>query len=445
MNTLNSKDKASSPTPQAAATTQQEDLNNTKILQSPDWGKIHIDSNLQQAFKASLQQHVSTVTHKEAPTSLVQVNADFVATILAPEIDQTAAIEQLEQLFNQQKNLYHNIDIATELRKRQYINKTGLVMSPDHCITTLRDYQRVSRFIQGVHCAINERLKNQSSISIAYPACGPFAPLLMPLLSYYQEREKFTPDQLKITLIDIQEGATQTLKMLVKAHNIESYIDAILCQDACDHQAKEHYDLVVLEAMQHGFSREGHLRLARHYSHQLKSNGILIPQKIVLNAALNNAQLEYVDQWKNSENSHKKNARQARVLLGEILTVEQDFLRTVEPIVLDNHTELVKCNTLCIPAMPKHSEQKMLIITSRINIWGDLWLEEYESGITHPLPDQNICINFTPNSPQPGDVLANSGDDLTFYYCVNGLPGFFATCAKASANAANAEQLSHAQ
>ena len=58
---------------------------------------------------------------------------------------------------------------------------------------------------------------------------------------------------------------------------------------------------------------------------------------------------------------------------------------------------------------------------------------EYDSGITHPLPEQQVCINFTPSESRDGDLLVKSGDDIKFYYRLNGLPGFLATWCEPSA------------
>ena len=69
----------------------------------------------------------------------------------------------------------------------------------------------------------------------------------------------------------------------------------------------------------------------------------------------------------------------------------------------------------------------MLMICTHIKTYGDEVIGEYESGISHPLPDMHVCINFTPRDVKPGDLLVKTADKLKFYYRLNGLPGFLAT------------------
>ena len=269
-------------------------------------------------------------------------------------------------------------------------------------------------------------------IRIAYPACGPFAPLLLPLVSYYERYGVWSPDRLKITLVDIQEGAVKSLKSLVDAYQLQGYVEDIVCCDAIDYESDTMFDLVVLEAMQHGFSREGHLRIASHFSRLLKEDGFFIPSTITIGAMLNVAQREYVEQW-NAELDEQEcrklmeEVRHERTDLGTILSVTADSLRNADWQILDAQTRVMECATVQIPHLEENYNKQTLSIYSRIEIFDGETLGEYESGITHPLPDMQVCINFEPADSQPGDLLASSGDSLTFYYCINGLPGFLVT------------------
>jgi hypothetical protein len=254
----------------------------------------------------------------------------------------------------------------------------------------------------------------------------------MPLLGYYKETKQYTSEQLQVTLIDIQEGAVLSLKALVNEMGIEDYIQDIYCIDALGYVAEQtQFDLVVLEAMQHGFSSEGHFSIARHFSKFLATNGQFIPHKVSVKAMLTNGQREYIEQWKDSKQLSALDMdpviKAERIDLGEILSLTAETLNDLQETVLDESTVLIKCGQIQIPSLADNQDQFILILCTEVQTYQDEWLGEYDSGITHPLPDLHVCINFVPNETKPGDLLLNSGDSVLFYYRLNGLPGFMAT------------------
>ncbi|MCE2571198.1 hypothetical protein K6Y21_06830 [Motilimonas eburnea] len=338
----------------------------------------------------------------------------------------------LSALFYLQKEFYQNLNIDEESRKLQYISKSGLVLSSDNCITTLLDDLRVNAYIRGIDQAIRAMFDKQKNIiHLVYPACGPFAPLLFPLLAYYKQKSLFT-SQLKVTLIDLQAAAVKTLEALVLEMGVEEYIQDILCQDALTYQAPESsIDILVLEAMQHGFSREGHFSIAKHFSSMVCEMGYMIPEKICVSAVLNRAQREYVDQWKDADELSQQNMdlsiQAERAHLGEILSLTRQSLKDLPERALDENTTLIECGKVNIPLMPKNGDEQTLLLCTQIQVFNDEYIREYDSGISHPLPDQQVCINFVPKDDRPGDLLLKSGDGIQFFYRLNGLPGFLAT------------------
>jgi hypothetical protein len=379
------------------------------------------------------QQQKFSSPAENLDNTLLSLAVDAIDEILNNTLfERTKLHSKLSALFYMQKDVYLNTPIEDELRRRQFISHCGLVMSPDNCITTQLDDIRVRSFVRGVHSAIQQKMLNGSKIiRVVYPACGPFAPLLMPLLGYYKARSIFSGNQLQVTFIDIQPGATKSLAALVEHMGINEYIQKIYCMDATEYENKQgNIDIVLLEAMQHGFSREGQLSIARHFVKFLSPNGNIIPQKITVSAHIISLQEEFVEQWCDvkslSENDMNAEIKQNRIQLGDILTVTLESLLDMQERVLDENTALIECGTVQVPDLNDDSERSV-ILSTRVQVWGSEWLGEYDSGITHPLPDQNICINFTPREYRSGDLLLKSGDGLKFYYRLNGLPGFLPT------------------
>ena len=77
-----------------------------------------------------------------------------------------------------------------------------------------------------------------------------------------------------------------------------------------------------------------------------------------------------------------------------------------------------------MPADLDTTIEHILLLTTEMQVYQDLSVTEYASGITHPLPDLSVCIGFEPHNPQPGDLLIKPGDSILFYYRKQGLPGF---------------------
>ena len=341
---------------------------------------------------------------------------------------------QLTTLYNNLKDVFDYAQVPLELRDRQFLNKTGFAMSPANAITTIQDVFRVSAFVKGIDKAIKDlqQIYKDETLHIVYPACGPLAPLLVPLLAYYKSNNIYDEKQLQITFIDIQEGAILSLVEILKVSGLDVFVKDILLVDAVDYKSKEKIHLVVLEAMQHGFTKEGHLSISKHFATLLDKDGIFLPQEVKVDAVLTIGEEEYNTQWKDSEYTSFANINQEildkRINLGTILKVSLETLQNMEILDLDENTKLIKCSTLAIPNFKDNYDKRIMLFSTNVIIYKDIKLSEYDSGITHPLPNMDICINFIPKRDKRAtDLYVKSGDDLTFYYKLVGLPGFLVT------------------
>jgi len=337
-------------------------------------------------------------------------------------------------LYDNLKDVFDYAQIPYELRDRQFLNKTGFAMSPANAITTINDVFRVSGFIKGVHNAIKDLKEKDKGkkLNILYPACGPLAPLLIPLLAHYKSSNKYNENDIQVTFIDIQEGAVASLYEVLKVSGLNVFVKEILLMDAVDYKSDEKIDLVILEAMQHGFTREGHLSISKHFSSLLADDGIFIPQEVKVDAILTTGEEEYNTQWRGIDlvASHNMNPeiKEKRTVLGEILKVNLETLKDMQIMELDQNTRLIRCASHTIPHFEKDHDKKTMLFTTKITVYKDHIIDEYDSGITHPLPNLDICINFIPKADQRAtDLYVKSGDLITFYYKLVGLPGFLVT------------------
>ncbi|WP_298442809.1 hypothetical protein [uncultured Ferrimonas sp.] len=382
---------------------------------------------LQVQPSSTLSSTAATTTIESAPTpSPNQAAVAAVTAILAAET--AAASVALGNLYQGLLGIYQRIELEPSLRTRQYVSRHGLVLSPDQCVTTQTDTHRISRFIRGIDQALIQlqQQPRERPLNVVYPACGPFAPLLLPLLCFYQNRSGADPINIKVTLIDIQPGAVASLQAVTHELGLGKYIESIVCMDGCDYRSEQPIDLLIIEAMQHGFSREAHLPLAQGLVPQMSDHGVLIPERIELSAQLVVGQHEYIERWQKSKGNEQPLPAE-RIKLGTVLTLTKESVTQLCVRQLRDNSTLIDCNTVLIPEIPPQLGEQLLVICTQIYTFKMECLDEYQSGITHPLPDTQVCINFIPSDPKPGDLLLRNGDCIKFYYRLNGLPGFLAT------------------
>lgn len=370
-------------------------------------------------------------TEAKAQRSLAELCQQAVQLMLAEEEASRVAYKAvLLELKASMISLYDALPIDLRLRKRQMIGPSGLIMSPDQCIHTVQDDLRVRAFWRAIDKALSAK-RQQKSIYLLYPACGPFAPLLLPLLSYYKTLGLYSPVQLRIILLDAQQGAVESVAALVHQLQLSEFVEAIICGDACQYVPSHPIDLLVLEAMQHGLSREGHLAIAKQLVNFLSPNGDMLPQQVKVQAVVSQGQQEFIEQWQGKEDlraaTMAPDLLQLRVVLGDVMTVNKESLKRMKELHLDQFTSLIEGNTLTIPVLPMQMKHPLLLLTTELQLYQDEVLLEYDSGITHPMPDLCVCINFVPSERRSGDLLVKTGDRLKFYYRLNGLPGFMPT------------------
>lgn len=395
-----------------------------------------IDSTLQKTFNQALREQLNDLLlnvkdNTSSNTSLKSISAS-VEKMLHQELSHEDWVEVFSEMNLAFLPSYKKTELTEDENSTSYINQTGLIISVKDCVNTINDIYRVKAFIKGTAQALTQ-LNKKESIHIVYPACGPFAPLLMPLLCYYKDKHPDLLSKLKITLIDIQPGAVKVLQQVIEDLGFsECHIEAH-CLDIMEYTPHESIDILLMESFQSGFSREGHVAFALHLAKYMSQDSVLLPEKISVVAYLSNCEREYNEQWQNQPRAHSnlvnEEIQKQRVALGELLEISKESLQKMQVITLGNSIDLVECNQVNIPKNIPNIKDKTLIVSASATVFGNEIVAEYDSGISHPLPDMSICIDFKPIVPEPDDLLVKSGDKLKFYYKMGSLPGFLPTVA----------------
>ncbi|ELB2908716.1 TPA: hypothetical protein ACVOYR_004578 [Vibrio alginolyticus] len=385
--------------------------------------------SLRTQLEAMLQNQLSTA---ERQRQLKESFAAAVELVLKEtKVEHRTLVQAFQSMYGNACQSLSLAKLTQEELTRQYISTSGLVMSPLNCKHTIKDVYRIKGFACGINKAIQHMLANKPQVKVLYPACGPFAPLLLPLLAHYKQSDRISAEQLQVTLVDIHPGAIKALNQLIADLDIADYIEALVEEDATQFSPTQTFDLLILEAMQHGFSREGFLSIAKHLVQYLHIQGEMIPNQVSVRAMMVIGETAFNQQWEKAEYAHSNHCQPEaiddRIDLGEILNVNKAMLLRSEIFELDGGIKMLQGNTIELPKDVPDMAKRILAIYSHIDTYGDAMVGQYDSGITHPKPDMTFYVDAKPKAVEHHYFEAKGGDKVSFYYQLTGLPGFVAT------------------
>lgn len=348
--------------------------------------------SLRTQLEAMLPNQLSTA---ERQRQLKESFAAAVELVLKEtKVEHRTLVQAFQSMYGNACQSLSLAKLTQEELTRQYISTSGLVMSPLNCKHTIKDVYRIKGFACGINKAIQHMLANKSQVKVLYPACGPFAPLLLPLLAHYKQSDRISAEQLQVTLVDIHPGAIKALNQLIADLDIADYIEALVEEDATQFSPTQTFDLLILEAMQHGFSREGFLSIAKHLVQYLHIQGEMIPNQVSVRAMMVIGETEFNQQWEKAEYAHSNHCQPEaiddRIDLGEILNVNKAMLLRSEIFELDGGIKMLQGNTIELPKDVPDMAKRILAIYSHIDTYGDAMVGQYDSGITHPNPDMTF-------------------------------------------------------
>lgn len=148
----------------------------------------------------------------------------------------------------------------------------------------VKEFMRTKRFIRGIFYGIKkaqEKFPNRM-IHILYAGTGPFGTLMLPLTTL------FTSEEIKFTLLEINPNSIKSLKKVIKAFEVEKYVEEIVQCDATEYKADKEkpIHMVITETMQNALENEMQVSISLNLVPQMEKEGILVPQNISIKAAL---------------------------------------------------------------------------------------------------------------------------------------------------------------
>ncbi|MBL0145741.1 MAG: hypothetical protein IPP48_08245 [Chitinophagaceae bacterium] len=254
----------------------------------------------------------------------------------------------------------------TAITNKHVYTQTGLAVSPYSAAFCIIDILRTRNFLLAVKTAIEDKLKAQPNkpVVILYAGTGPFATLVTPLTTL------FSPKQLRLVLMDINEHSIGYLKKIITVLNIEKYVVDIIKADAAVHKIEECHqpDILLSETMKPGLDKEPQVSIITNLLPQCKQNVILMPQSISIELVLK---------------GNRANNKNEICCLAKLLTFDADMA-----IKLATQTENIPIFssgiTITIPP-PTSSSFTELVLETQIQLYGNNYLNRNETSLTIPL------------------------------------------------------------
>ena len=278
---------------------------------------------------------------------------------------QYSACNELYKFFVGLTGVSHSSENADDAG--QTILPSGKAISPKEAAHCVLDFARTTQFLRGIHAAILELKKRfpHKKLEILYAGCGPFAALMVPLLT------QFTTEDFSLTLIDFHQRSIDAARKIFAELSLENFVANFVRTDASNYKHKEKLHLVICETMQNAMKKEPQSAITLNLAPQLAENGIFVPQKISVEVCLANLSKEFA----------ADGAEKERIYLGEILKLEAEKIR-------QSSTQNFRfpAITLEIPPMivEKNVEKPNFMLLTKVLIFGGFKLSERDSAITYP-------------------------------------------------------------
>ena len=261
----------------------------------------------------------------------------------------------------------------------------GKAIAPLNAAQCIREYLRTTKFIRGIYYAIKEAQNRFPGevIHILYAGCGPCAPFAVTMAAL------FPSEQAQFTLLDINSYSLDAAKNIINAFGYQDSVREYVCCDASMYKKPADSDLhmVISETMLNALRKEPQAAITGNLAPQIKRNGILIPQKIIVTVSVSDSSKENCV-FSGSEENHE--------LTGKL---PEGYRKRINPVTLIElsidkpHTTklpLDKNGIYLKPSVPVSFKipgegKYCLVLNTYITVFDKHTLGEYDSSLNLPI------------------------------------------------------------
>ena len=238
----------------------------------------------------------------------------------------------------------------------------GVAIGATWAALCLDDALRTKRFVSGLHQAVADLLAERPGpIHVFYAGTGPWATLFLPLTT------RFTPDQLRLTALEINPVSVRSVQTTFYALGLEDYLEDVIEDDAALHELTltRPVDILLSETMQHTLVSEMQVPIVVNLLQQLPDTTVLIPSVIRVHLGV---MADYARTRIDRD-------------LGVVFAFDTALVRSLAPAPapLEFTTRRQP-----VPPPPADDEIGPLALLTTIHVYGDYELTHYESVLTYP-------------------------------------------------------------
>ena len=268
---------------------------------------------------------------------------------------------------------------------------SGKALSLSDAARCVLDYARTSAFLKGIYAAVRQAQERfpGGPVTILYAGCGPFATLALPLAT------QFDPGQVQFTLLDINprslESARRAFRSLGLGQHVRDYVQGDASTYVYD--SPEPLHMVITETMQRALEKETQVAVIANLAPQLCRGGILIPEKITVDANLCDLSNEFAMSADAPDGAcPPQGADRTRINLGRVFELTAENVGGLLKGCKDAPAGEAHLPPVVVDVPEGVGEGLRLMLSTTVTVFDSVTLGEYDSSITLPvrLPDVKV-------------------------------------------------------